>query len=115
MAVKRAEDNLVADLRANQFLLMRRGWSGIFELQIAVDRDVDRKALADAQQNLADLEDHRGADPAASQAGHDHGDGVPSTSVTSASIDDDRWLQLISIIFRAFSSYRPLHPHLGQR
>ena len=58
LAVKRAEDNLkLLDLRANQFLLMRRGWSGIIALQIAVDRDVARKALADAQQNLADLED----------------------------------------------------------
>src|SRR5437667_264118 len=58
LAVKRAEDNLkLLDLRANQFLLMRRGRSGIFALQIAVDRDVARKALADAQQNLADLED----------------------------------------------------------
>ena len=29
LAVKRAEDNLkLLDLRANQFLLMRRGWSG---------------------------------------------------------------------------------------
>ena len=27
----------------------------------------------------------------------------------------DRWLHLISIIFMGFSSYRPLHPHLGQR
>ena len=58
LAVKRAEDNLkLLDLRANQFLGMRRGRSGIFALQIAVDRDVARKALADAQQNLADLED----------------------------------------------------------
>lgn len=59
LAVKRADDNLrLLDLRVNQTFLMRRGWSGIIAVQHAkYDRDVARKALADAQQNLADLED----------------------------------------------------------
>ena len=57
LAVKRGEDNLkLLDLRVNQTFLMRRGWDRITALQTAThDRDVARKDLADAQQNLADL------------------------------------------------------------
>ena len=55
LAVKRAEDNLkLLDLRVNQTSLKMRGLSGIIALQ---NRDIARKDLADAQQNLADLED----------------------------------------------------------
>jgi hypothetical protein len=59
LAVKRGEDNLkLLDLRVNQTFLMRRGWDRITALQTSThDRDVARKDLADAQQNLADLED----------------------------------------------------------
>jgi hypothetical protein len=53
LAVKRAEDNLkLLDMRFNQTILMR-GWSGI----VALQKDVARKDLADAQQKIADLED----------------------------------------------------------
>ena len=52
-AVIRAEDNLkLLDKRVNQTILMR-GSSAI----IALQRDVYRKDLADAQQKIADLED----------------------------------------------------------
>jgi hypothetical protein len=60
LAIKRAEDNLrLLDLRVNQTFMGRGGgWSRIIALENAThDRDVARKALADAQQNLADLED----------------------------------------------------------
>ena len=60
LAVKRAENNLkLLDLRVNQTFLGRGGgWSRISALEKAThDRDVASKALADAQQNLADLED----------------------------------------------------------
>ncbi len=62
LAVKRAENNLkLLDLRVNQTFLgrgSRSGWMSLIALQEAMhDRDVARKALADAQQNLADLED----------------------------------------------------------
>src|SRR5205809_7949781 len=59
LAVKRAENNLkLLDLRVNQTFLGRGGgWSRISALEKAThDRDVARKALADAQRNLADLE-----------------------------------------------------------
>jgi hypothetical protein len=52
LAVKRAEDNLkLLDLRVNYIPM--RGSRSI----IALERDNARKDLADAQQNLADLED----------------------------------------------------------
>jgi len=55
LAVKRAEDNLkLLDLRVNQTSLKMRGLSGIIALQ---NSDIAQKALADAQQKLADLED----------------------------------------------------------
>ena len=60
LAVKRAENNLkLLDLRVNQTFLGRGGgWSRISALEKAThDRDVASKALADVQQNLADLED----------------------------------------------------------
>ena len=55
LAVKRAEDNLkLLDLRVNQTSAKMPGWSGIIAHQ---ERDIARKDLAGAQQNLADLED----------------------------------------------------------
>src|SRR5436190_2354905 len=55
LAVKRAEANLkLLDLRVNQTSQKMPGWSGIIARQ---ERDIARKDLADAQQNLADLED----------------------------------------------------------
>jgi len=55
LAVKRAEDYLkLLDLRVNQTSAKMPGWSGIIAHQ---ERDIARKDLAGAQQNLADLED----------------------------------------------------------
>jgi len=55
LAVKRAEAILkLLDLRVNQTSAKMPGCSGIIAHQ---ERDIARKDLADAQQNLADLED----------------------------------------------------------
>lgn len=55
LTVKRAEDNLkLLDRRVNQTGTKVPGWGDMIARQ---ERDIVRKDLADAQQNLADLED----------------------------------------------------------